>query len=221
MCAGMLITGCSESAAPTESTQDSGDDQASSSSPSEGASAEPTAESDQNDEAESGHSGEVEEREPIAERLNERGNLPMPENNPYYLLSPDDGSVLAEMDISDVQTDVVCTSEIAPDSTASFLQIDLDVSVETEASGFVPDGALLTTNLFQILDRDGSIVSSDPSSAGSYSCHPEDEGFPFGSIRPGTSGSGSFVFEPSVESGYLVFHEVLSDTYLEWEFDLN
>ncbi|MBE1515185.1 DUF4352 domain-containing protein [Nesterenkonia halotolerans] len=221
ICTGTLIVGCSETTGEEDVGQESPVDQESDSSSPETDSPEPDTVTEGEGGGESGDPGEIEEREPVAERLNERGNLPMPEHNPYYLLSPEDDSAIAEFDISDLQTDVVCTSSIAPESTESFLQIDLDVSVENDARNFIPDGAILTTNLFQVLDSDGSIVDTDPGSGeASYSCLPEEEVFPFGSIRPGTSGSGSFVFEPSVESGYVVFHEVLSDTYLEWEFDL-
>lgn len=214
--------GCSETTGAEDVVQESPVDQESDSSPTETDSPEPTPIAEEEGGGESGGSGELEEREPVAERLNERGNLLMPENNPYYLLSPDDDSVIAEFEFSDAQPDVVCTSAYAPEPSGSLLAIDVAVTVEPEARPFIPDGAILTSDMFQVLDRDGQIMDADPgSTSAAYSCPDQGDQFPFGTIRPGTSGSGEIVVESSVDSGYIVFNEVMSDTYLEWEFDLN
>lgn len=163
----------------------------------------------------------LEGREPLEERLNERGNLPMPENSPYFLVDFDGATVLGEAEVSDVNSSVHCTSGYAPPAEGHLMSIDVTVTSEEAMRDVAPEGFWLTSDMFQILDADGQIVSSDPGGTlAAYSCPSEVDQFPFGNIRPGTSGSGKIVFESPIPSGFLIYEEVQTGGYLEWEFDL-
>lgn len=177
-------------------------------------------EEDSPDETESAASEEIEE-DRSEDAVNERGNLPMPEHSPYILESLDGSTELGTVEVSEISTDVQCTSDYAPTPEGKLLSLDFTVTMESELSEVAPDGFWLSSDLFQVLDRDGEIVDNDPGSTlAAYSCPSEGDQFPYGSIRPGTSANGVIVLESSVDSGYVVYDEIQTGEHLEWEFEL-
>ncbi|WP_460689008.1 DUF4352 domain-containing protein [Nesterenkonia suensis] len=180
------------------------------------------AESEGPDATESPDDGEPDEEvdEPEQGELNSRGNLPMPDSSPQEFIDTATGDQIAVLDASDVHTDFTCNrvSAIEPDGT--FFAIDFEVSVPEEASPHLPDGFLLNTPHFEIIDSDGSIVGDRPTTHAANNCLDDSSKYPRGSVRPGSTASGPIVFETPVESGYLVYREMYTGSYYEWEFNL-
>lgn len=86
----------------------------------------------------------------------------------------------------------------------------------------MPDGFWVANNAFQILDEDGRIVDSEPvTSRAAFGCMSEEDRFPFGGLRGGTTGTGPIILETSVDQGYVVMEAHSIDEYFEWEFDLS
>lgn len=221
--AGLLIalSGCTNYSSPAG---DGNEEVVEASTPEESVEPDEAAESEESEEEEEDQDIDprlLEDRDPIEERINDNGNLPMPENSPFYLVTLDLSTVLAEIDTSDVNTNVQCTSEYAPPAEGHLVSVDFNVTAEPELRDD-PYGFWITSDLFQILDHDGQIVDRDPgSTVAAYSCPSEADQFPFGDIRPGTSGSGAIVLESSIESGIITFHELSTETYFEWEFNVS
>lgn len=212
----LLLSGCTALEQPTETEPNEPSAESPASTP------EPEEEEKEEDDESVDVDPRLEGRDPLEDRLNERGNLPMPENSPYFLVDRDEATVLAEAEFSELSTSVHCSSDYAPPAEGHLVSMDVTVTSETVMRDVAPDGFWLSSDLFQILDVDGEIVSSDPGGTlAAYSCPSESDQFPFGSIRPGTSGSGQIVLETPVTSGTLLFEEVLTGEYLEWEFDLS
>lgn len=157
-----------------------------------------------------------EDRLPIEERLNDRGNLPMPDNSPYFWASPDDESPLVAIQMGDVETEVTCPAPHHSGDTEGLISIDFEVTVEPEVSEFEPSGYWLTSDMFQIMNQEGNIVAQSADTLDAFSC--SDDAFPFGDIRPGTTGAGPVILESPVDSGCVLYQDIGTGNYFEWEF---
>lgn len=161
------------------------------------------------------------EREPLDERVNERGNVPMPENNPAGLMNVETMEPAVEWEASAVNTDVSCSNWVGESSEGEMFTVDFDIAV-FEGAEVLPTGDFMVSgSMFYIADEDGQVVTDRPSTGSAINCLDSADELPRTALRPGQSATGSLVFESPIRQGYLVYHEYLADTYYEWEFDLN
>lgn len=162
---------------------------------------------------------DAEEATPSDTGLNERGNLPMPENSPQEFSDMASGERLLEFAASDVYRDFDCNriSAIAPDGI--FFAIDFSVTVADAAAQYLASGFLLNPPNFELIDAEGNVVGEQATTHAANNCLADDDKYPTSPVRAGSAASGPMIFETPVESGTLVYRDMYSDNYYEWEFD--
>lgn len=153
--------------------------------------------------------------------LNERGNLPMPQNSPQEFIDSASGERLLELAASEVHQDFTCNRASTIDPDGTFFAIDFSVEMTDSAVQHMENGFLLNPPHFELIDADGQVIGQEPTTHAANNCLRDEDRYPRSTVRAGSSASGPMIFETPVEAGILVYRDMYTGNYYEWEFDLN
>lgn len=159
-----------------------------------------------------------EEEDPLESVLNERGNIPMPENSPAGINDIDSAEAIVEWSASDVNKDVNCSNWIGQEADGLLLSIDFEVEAFDRVTELGQGGYSFPRFSFHIVDSDGQVVTDNTHTGSAINCISSEVELPHTELRAGQSAQGTLVFESPIESGFLVHHDYYTDSYYEWEF---